>query len=561
MVPHPLSPHPRPGLRTHRGRLAGALGAWVLLAGAACTLGTSDARPAVGSVVVVPTSATVAPDGSLQLTAIAKNDTGGIVTDRYVAWTSQDPERATVTTAGSVLGREKGGPVSVIATVDGVSGSAEVTVTPERPAPEYVYPLRVGPEGRHLVDDRGRPFLLVGDAGWSLISQLSREEAEQYLAARQRLGFNLVLVNLLEHKFSAYAPADIYGTPPFTGAPFTTPNEAYFQRADAIIRSAADKGMVVLLAPLYLGYECGPQGWCAQVEESPDSAFVAWGRYVGNRYRDFDNIVWLVGGDTDPTPVHRKMELFARALHDADPRHLVTAHNAPGQMAVDPWPDAPWLTLNNVYTPTKNVAAMALGAYGIAPPLPFFLIESDYENTQQTVAHTLRRQSYTTLLSGGFGHVFGGCPMWGFDAPTMPGDCRSSGWRRELFSQGSLNMLYFRKLFLSRHWDLLVPDREHRAVTDGYGEMGAWSYAPAAYASDGSTIIAYLPVRRALTVDPSVLAGADMTVWWYDPASGTSVSGGTFPNDGPRTLTPPDAGDDWVLVVDGQGFGFGAPGT
>ncbi len=48
------------------------------------------------------------------------------------------------------------------------------------------YPLRVGPDHRHLVDQSGAPFLVHGDAPWSIISGLTREEEEQYLENRRR---------------------------------------------------------------------------------------------------------------------------------------------------------------------------------------------------------------------------------------------------------------------------------------------------------------------------------------------------------------------------------------
>ena len=52
------------------------------------------------------------------------------------------------------------------------------------------YPLRVGPDHRHLVDQTGKPFLIQGDSPWSIISGLTREEEEQYLENRRQKGFN-----------------------------------------------------------------------------------------------------------------------------------------------------------------------------------------------------------------------------------------------------------------------------------------------------------------------------------------------------------------------------------
>jgi len=55
----------------------------------------------------------------------------------------------------------------------------------------WPYPLRVGPDHRHLVDQNGNPFLIQGDAPWSLISGLTNEQAEMYLENRRREGIQL----------------------------------------------------------------------------------------------------------------------------------------------------------------------------------------------------------------------------------------------------------------------------------------------------------------------------------------------------------------------------------
>src|SRR4051794_26503279 len=62
------------------------------------------------------------------------------------------------------------------------------------------FPLRVSQDGRHLLDSGGQPFLVVGDAGWSLIVQPEAADRERYLSDRARRGFNSIIVNLIEHK-------------------------------------------------------------------------------------------------------------------------------------------------------------------------------------------------------------------------------------------------------------------------------------------------------------------------------------------------------------------------
>src|SRR5262245_46921326 len=65
-----------------------------------------------------------------------------------------------------------------------------------------VFPVHPVEGQRYLVDAAGRSFLIVGDSAWSLLTQLSTEDAELYLNDRQTKGFNTLLVNLLEHRFA-----------------------------------------------------------------------------------------------------------------------------------------------------------------------------------------------------------------------------------------------------------------------------------------------------------------------------------------------------------------------
>jgi hypothetical protein len=63
-------------------------------------------------------------------------------------------------------------------------------------------PLFVSPSGRYLIEQNDVPYLLQGDAAWSLIVAADDREVEQYLKNRRDKGFNAVLVELIEHRFS-----------------------------------------------------------------------------------------------------------------------------------------------------------------------------------------------------------------------------------------------------------------------------------------------------------------------------------------------------------------------
>lgn len=409
------------------------------------------------------------------------------------------------------------------------------------------YPIRVGPDHRHVVDQAGAPFLIQGDAPWSLISGLTREDEEQYLENRRQKGFNTIMVNLIEHHF--HGPIDRYGEGPFTTpGDFSTPNEKYFEHADWVIRKAAEKGIQVLLAPIYLGYIGTDEGWVKEALANGPAKCRAWGRYVGKRYRNYDNIVWLVGGDRNPDTAREDVDAVVAGIKDFDTRHLFSAHCHPENSAVDQYAKDGWLDVNSTYT-YSIVHSKLLADYNRTPTMPFFLIETTYEGEHNASEVQIRRQAYWALLCGATGQIMGNRPIWLFDP----------GWQAAMDAQGSQDMARLKVLFTSRPWYELVPDEKHEVVVDGLGEFRGLDYLAAARTHDGGTVIAYLPTSRAFTVDLSKVAGAAAQGWWYNPRTGKSATAGKFATGAKQRFTPPAEGD-WVLVLDDASRKLPPPG-
>lgn len=410
-----------------------------------------------------------------------------------------------------------------------------------------MYPIRVSSDHRHVVDQYGLPFLIQGDAPWSLISGLTTEEAEQYLEDRRLKGFNSIIVNLIEHKFRG--PVNCYGEGPFTTpGDFTTPNEKYFEHADWVIRKAGEKGIQVFLAPVYLGYIGTDEGWIEEVLGNGPEKCRAWGRYVGKRYRDFDNLVWMIGGDRNPDNARVDVDAVVEGIKVFDNRHLFTAHCHPENSALDQFKDDGWLDLNSTYT-YEIVHKKLLADYNRVPPMPFMLAESTYEGEHNASAVQIRRQAYWAILCGAAGQFMGNRPIWLFDP----------GWQAALDSPGARDMARLKVFFSSRAWHDLVPDPKHEVVVDGLGEFNGLDYLAAARTHDGGTVIAYLPSSRTLTVDLTKVAGKAAKAWWYNPRTGRSEVAGEFATTGKRQFTPPAAGD-WLLVLDDVSRMLRAPG-
>jgi hypothetical protein len=415
---------------------------------------------------------------------------------------------------------------------------------------ERITQLRVSSNQRYLVDQNKNPFLMQGDAAWSLIVGLNQTEVEEYLKNRRDKGFNTVMVNLIEHKFCKKPPLNVAGDAPFkTPGDFSTPNEKYFAYADWVIKRAGDHGIQVLLAPIYLGYKGTDEGWIEEILKLDPEKCLEYGRSLGRRYNNFDNIIWLMGGDRNPDSALEKVNLIAFGIREFDKRHLFTAHCHPENSPVEQYASGRWLDINDTYT-YDIVHQKLLADFNRTPVMPFFLTESTYEGEHNASEVQIRRQAYWAVLCGGFGHIMGNRPIWLYDP----------GWQAAMDLPGSVGMMHWGRLFQSRKWSDLVPDQKHEVVTGGLGEFRGLDYLAAARTADGSTVIAYMPTSRKITVDLSRISGAKAKAWWFDPRNGKASAAGEFPTTGSRDFAPPSEGD-WVLVLDDAAKQLPSPGS
>jgi hypothetical protein len=468
--------------------------------------------------------------------------------------------------------------VTATATANGLANSQAFSWTVSN---QVAFPLKVSANGRYLVDQNNIPFLIIGDAPQTIIGNLSIADATTFLIDRKNRGFNAVWINLIcrtaQYGCSASGTtAD--GIVPFTTAnDLTTPNEAYFNKADAILNVAASLNMLVILDPIETG------GWLSTLQSSSLAAARAYGQYVGNRYKNLDNIIWMSGNDFESWRTEAddaKVREAALGIRDADTRHIHTVeldyHFYSSSSLDDPtW--APIINLEASYTyyPTYREV---LKAYNRSSFLPVFMVEANYESenifggSDADSPVRERRQEYWSALSGSTGQVFGNKFTWTF----------VSGWQSNLNTTAANQFMYLKSLFEPRAWFKLVPDQTHTIVTAGYGTFanptlgvapsGSNSvlgndYATTAATPDGSLVMTYVPTFRTLTVNLSRLSGP-VVARWFDPTLGTfaTISGSPFANSGPANFTPPgthaDGAADWVLVLEtNPGIALTNPGN
>jgi hypothetical protein len=384
------------------------------------------------------------------------------------------------------------------------------------------------------------------------------DEAIEYLDNRRAKGITTLLVELIERKawpnVAPHAPNTVRGLVPFLRpGDFSTPNDAYFDYAHSILAAVRDRGMEVLLTPAYMGYTEMDEGWWDEMSKADAAACAAYGAYVARRFADLDNIVWVHGGDRMPPPgssgeacglaIMRPLVALPNSLHTGHWNKGVADNGSLDEPAF-----APFMKLDAAYTYGLSYYRCQVESER-EPALPVFLIETQYEGEHNTQPFEFRRQAYWADLTCGAGQVVGNLPLWSFAA----------GWRDQLESEGTHDMIRLRELLAPLRWVDLQPDERHSLVTRGYGSWGSTDFVTAASTPDGHLAIAYVPSTgtraRTVTFQMDRFSGP-VSVRWYNPTRGTftAAEGSPFPNRGVQPLTSPgDNGtgqNDWAVVLE-----------
>jgi hypothetical protein len=176
------------------------------------------------------------------------------------------------------------------------------------------------------------------------------------MANRRSYGINTLWINLLciVTEPSCNKEAKTFdGIIPFlVPGDITTANPPYFQRVDDTLHIAADYDMVVLLDPIETS------SWLPILRKNGESKAFAYGQYLGDRYKNFPNIIWLHGNDfqswrnsTDASLV----QAVARGIRSVDKTHIHTVeldYHTSGSLDDPQW--ASLIELDAAYTPTPK---------------------------------------------------------------------------------------------------------------------------------------------------------------------------------------------------------------
>jgi len=407
--------------------------------------------------------------------------------------------------------------------------------------------LGVSENRRYLVDGSGRPFFWLGDTAWRLFNGPTLDEVETYLENRRRKGFSVIQCVIAfggpqpqgkptDPSYPDDRIPNSEGELPWLDMNPATPNPRYFAFVDRVIASAERKGLVLAIFPAW-----GTFVTAGTLNLDNARQYGAW---LGRRYHDRPNIVWVLGGDQrgrgfpEHRPEHEQViSLLAEGLSEGDGgTHLRTYH--PNKTSSAMFHTAHWLDFNMIQSghvvdfPSHE---MVLADYHRTPIKPIVDAESRYEGMINGLAregmrfdpHQVRKAAYGAVLSGAFGHTYGANSVWEF---WRPGQWSAWGpvddWREAIDLPGSFDMKRLRDLMLSRPWWDLEPDPT--LVTNNLPDRPR-EHVVAARARDGSYAYVYVPERKTVALDPTRLRGKSVHASWFDPRTAAVTPIGTFP--------------------------------
>jgi hypothetical protein len=338
----------------------------------------------------------------------------------------------------------------------------------------------------------------------------------------------------------------------------------YWDHVDYIVDLAAKKGLYMAMVPIW-GTNV-KNGWVSREE---GETYAGW---LANRYKNRWNIVWLNGGDIKGTDSMVTWNIMGSALRANDKNHLITFHPF-GRTTSSQWfHKESWLDFNMFQSGHRsydldtsrnehrfgpdNYKFLHID-YNLKPTKPSFDGEPSYElipfglhDTTKPYwqAHDVRRYAYWSVFAGGAGHTYGHNSVMQMHKPTDKGSAYGSKkyWNAALNDDGAKQMVYVKKLMLSKPYFERVPDQ---SLVADQGEK--YNYLAATRGKDYAFIYDY--TGRPFSVSMGKIAGSKVKATWYSPRDGSKTSIGSFTNKGVQQFDPPgeeSEGNDWVLILE-----------
>ncbi|MDF9797156.1 hypothetical protein OKW21_002419 [Catalinimonas alkaloidigena] len=424
--------------------------------------------------------------------------------------------------------------------------------------------LKVSENQRYLEYHNGDPFFWLGDTSWGMSEWLNREDVVAYMDQRKAQGYNVIQlclfwgkreddpVNFTTNPQNAYghkAFAEVDGKPDPTkpwvvegGSP-ANPND-YWDHVDFIIKEASERDIMLAILPVWGRRYVNASHSKFSAEVFTASDMHAYGKFLGERYRNENHLIWLMGGDVkaddggDYLGHYRAMvEGILNGITDETVSWneesplwdfaLMSYHpdGAPYLNSSDWFHKDAWLDFNMIetFTNVNDVYASVLEDYRITDPIkPTVMGEPGYEgfpikNSDAVIsAVQIRRQAYQSIFAGAAGYTYGG-----FRDSLNNGPLFSpfEGWQDMLEMEGAVTMVHFKNFCLDNHWPDWKPIHGIIGQKEDEGELRK----VAVRSKKNNQLYIYFPDNTAASLNVSQLFKPVKPVYkkWYNTVRGT----------------------------------------
>ncbi len=442
--------------------------------------------------------------------------------------------------------------------------------------------LKVSENQRYLVTENEQPFFWMGDTAWELFHKLDLIEIEHYLMNRSAKGYTVIQAVILAECDGLTKPTPEGYLPLEKNNPLV-PNEAYFKKIDQVVALAAKYNLYLALLPT----------WGSHAEDkehalfdnlsifSPKNAF-EYSKFLGNRYKNNWNIVWITGGDRIPEGNEGIWTNMIEGLKTGSQgKHLITYHINGGHSITEYPGIAEQLDFYMLQSGHGNAVnpnyQMIKKDYDVIPTKPVIDGEPVYEDIPiafnpvngYNTDYEARRAMYWSVFAGGFGTTYGNNAVWQMNRKEYPPILYPiQTWDKAIDAKGSFQVRYLKSLFKSRPFLERIPDQS--LIMGDNASQSDFKVATrdgTKGQNDATYIMAYFPIVRDIGINTAVIGSEEIRAWYYDPRTGLAYLIGDYKNTGTfspkwdKRIRESMGGSDWVLVIDDASKNYSPPGV
>ena len=402
--------------------------------------------------------------------------------------------------------------------------------------------LKVSDNHRYLIHENGTPFFWLGNTAWLISERLTRDEVEYYLVNEHRAGYNVEQIQVI----NSIPTFNIYGQQAndasFDMWKFSKKDQyGYWEHLDFIVDFAASQG-------IYIAMDCV---WGSQITKMDIKKAEKYGQFLGERYKDKPNIIWMMGGDVLGDRGTASWDALAKAIRKADPNHVMTFHPR-GRTTSSRWfADRDWMDFHMFQSGHRRYGQRnGDGDYTIKdnteednwryvdltwngnPLKPVIDGEPSYEDIPQGLHdftaprwmdYDVRRYAYWAVFAGCFGHTYGHNSIMQFMKPGLLGSFGAEKpWWDAMKDPGYGQMKYLKWLILAFPFEERIADQS--VIAGQNGERYDRNIAT----RGNDYLLVYNYSGKPMQLDLSKISGAKKNVWVMNPSDGTLKYLGEF---------------------------------